>query len=39
MFIEYSNPQSALDAVKSTNGYKLDKAHTFAVNVFSDYDK
>ncbi|XP_045213087.2 eukaryotic translation initiation factor 3 subunit B-like isoform X2 [Mercenaria mercenaria] len=39
LFIEYSNPQSALDAVKSTNGYKLDKAHTFAVNLFSDYDK
>lgn len=39
MFIEYNNPQSAADAVKSTNGYKLDKAHTFAVNLFSDYDK
>ncbi|XP_060560213.1 eukaryotic translation initiation factor 3 subunit B-like [Ruditapes philippinarum] len=39
LFIEYSNPQSAVDAVKSTNGYKLDKAHTFAVNLFSDYDK
>ncbi|KAL4239629.1 translation initiation factor eIF-3b like protein [Mactra antiquata] len=39
LFIEYSNPQSAVDAVKSTNGYKLDKSHTFAVNLFSDYDK
>ena len=39
MFIEYSNPTSAADAVKNTNGYKLDKAHTFAVNLFSDYDK
>ena len=39
IFLEYSNPASAQEAVKMTNGYKLDKAHTFAVNVFSDYDK
>jgi len=39
MFIEYSNPNSAAEAVKATNGYKLDKAHTFNVNLFSDYDK
>ncbi|WAQ97470.1 EIF3B-like protein [Mya arenaria] len=31
--------KGAAEAVKATNGYKLDKAHTFAVNLFSDYDK
>ena len=39
MFLEYSSPVHAQQAVKMTNGYKLDKAHTFAVNLFSDYEK
>lgn len=39
MFLEYSSPMHAQQAVKMTNGYKLDKAHTFAVNLFSDYEK
>jgi hypothetical protein len=38
-FIEYSSPIHALEAVKMANGYKLDKLHTFAVNLFSDFDK
>merc|ERR1711962_1027998 len=29
----------ALEAVKQTNNYKLDKMHTFNVNLFSDFDK
>ena len=39
IFLEYQNPQDAQEAVKSTNGYKLDKQHTFIVNLFSDFDK
>ena len=39
MFLEYSSPMHAQQAVKMTNGYKLDKSHTFAVNLFADYEK
>lgn len=39
MFLEYKNPQSAQDAVKATNGHKLDRQHTFAVNLFTDFQK
>ena len=31
--------QDAVEAVKATNNYKLDKAHYFAVNLFSDFEK
>lgn len=33
------SPTHALDAVKNTDGYKLDKQHTFRVNLFTDFDK
>merc|ERR1711868_85970 len=39
IFLEYQNAEDAVEAVKATNGYKLDKAHTFAVNLFTDFDK
>jgi len=39
IFIEYENEQHAAEAVKQTNGYKLDKNHTFVCNVFSDLEK
>ncbi|XP_073997164.1 eukaryotic translation initiation factor 3 subunit b [Rhodnius prolixus] len=39
IFIEYSRPQSAIDAVNATNNYKLDKNHTFLVNLFTDFKK
>lgn len=39
MFLEFSSPSHAQEAVKMTNGYKLDKQHTFAVNLFSDFDR
>ena len=39
IFLEFSNPHEAIEAVKSTNGYKLDKSHTFVVNLFSDFEK
>nr|BAN20592.1 eukaryotic translation initiation factor 3 subunit B [Riptortus pedestris] len=39
IFIEYSNPQSALEAVTALNNHKLDKNHTFQVNLFSDFKK
>lgn len=38
-FIEFSSPQEAQAARDQTNGYKLDKNHTFAVNMFDDLDK
>lgn len=39
MFLEFSRHQDAVEAVKSTNGYKLDKKNTFTVNLFSDFEK
>ena len=39
MFLEYQNPREAAEAVKSTDGYRLDKQHTFQVNLFTDFDK
>ncbi|XP_067673505.1 eukaryotic translation initiation factor 3 subunit B-like [Haliotis asinina] len=39
IFLEYTSPLHAQEAVKMTNGYKLDRMHTFAVNLFSDFDR
>ncbi len=39
IFLEFANHNSAIEAVKMTNNYKLDKQHTFLVNLFSDFDK
>ncbi|KAJ8351022.1 hypothetical protein AAFF_G00160930 [Aldrovandia affinis] len=39
IFLEYTSPNHALEAVKNADGYKLDKQHTFRVNVFTDFDK
>ncbi|GFR78417.1 eukaryotic translation initiation factor 3 subunit B, partial [Elysia marginata] len=39
MFLEFSSPQNAHEAVKMTHGYKLDKTHVFKVNHFSDFEK
>ncbi|KAJ4836996.1 Eukaryotic translation initiation factor 3 subunit B [Turnera subulata] len=38
-FIEYNTPQEAELAKEKTDGYKLDKSHVFAVNMFGDFDK
>lgn len=38
-FIEFNNPEQAQAAREKTHGYKLDKAHTFSVNMFDDFDK
>ncbi|GKU99920.1 hypothetical protein SLEP1_g12697 [Rubroshorea leprosula] len=38
-FIEYSTPQEAEVAAEKTNGYKLDKAHVFVVNLFTEFEK
>ncbi|MQL80266.1 hypothetical protein Taro_012703, partial [Colocasia esculenta] len=38
-FIEYNTPQEAELAKEKTNGYKLDKSHIFAVNMFDDFDR
>jgi len=39
IFLEFSNAKDAAQAVKTANGYKLDKHHIFAVNHFEDFDK
>lgn len=39
IFLEYMSPTHALDAIKNADGYKLDKQHTFRVNLFTDFDK
>ncbi|XP_054698346.1 eukaryotic translation initiation factor 3 subunit B [Grus americana] len=39
IFLEYMSPSHAVDAVKNADGYKLDKQHTFRVNLFTDFDK
>ena len=38
IFLEFSNPADASQAVKTANGYQLDKKHVFDVNLFSDFD-
>ncbi|KAL1494447.1 hypothetical protein ABEB36_010045 [Hypothenemus hampei] len=39
IFLEYSDPSHALEAVNLTNNFKLDKHHTFQVNLFTDFAK
>ncbi|XP_028825038.1 eukaryotic translation initiation factor 3, subunit Ba [Denticeps clupeoides] len=39
IFLEYAAPSHAQEAVKNADGYKLDKQHTFRVNLFTDFDK
>jgi len=39
IFLEFSSPENAEKAVSVMNNYKLDKQHTFLVNLFSDFDK
>lgn len=39
MFIEYDNSGAAVEAVKTMDNYKFDKAHTLLVNLFTDFDK
>ncbi|KPP69518.1 eukaryotic translation initiation factor 3 subunit B-like [Scleropages formosus] len=39
IFLEYTSPVQAQEAVKNADGYKLDKQHTFRVNLFTDFDK
>lgn len=39
IFLEYTSPVQAAEAVKHTNNHKLDKTHTFLVNLFTDFSK
>lgn len=39
IFLEYNNAANAAEAVKATNNCKLDKQHTFLVNLFTDFKK
>lgn len=39
MFVEYETAAQAMNAVKTLNGKKLDKAHTLMANLFTDVDK
>ena len=38
-FLEFSTAEEAANAVKTGNGYRLDKNHIFKVNFFSDFEK
>ncbi len=38
-FFEFENEQIAQEAVKQTDGYRLDRNHTFAVSLMSDFDR
>lgn len=38
-FVEYETVQSAEQALKAINGYKLDKNHTFSLNSYADFSK
>lgn len=38
-FFEFENEQTAQEAVKQTDGYRLDKNHTFSVCLMSDFDR
>lgn len=38
-FMEYRNASMAEDAVRSLNNHRLDKTYTFAVNLFTDFQK
>jgi hypothetical protein len=38
-FFEFENEQMAQEAVKQTDGYRLDKNHTFSVSLMSDFDR
>lgn len=38
-FLEYKNSANAEEAVKTLNNHRLDKSHTFAVNLFTDFQK
>lgn len=38
-FMEYKHASEAEDAVKKLNNHRLDKTHTFAVNLFTDFQK
>lgn len=37
--MEYKNSANAEEAVKSLNNHRLDKSHTLAVNLFTDFQK
>ncbi|GIY27876.1 eukaryotic translation initiation factor 3 subunit B [Caerostris extrusa] len=38
-FFEFASPEQAAEAIRVTNGHKLDKHHIFKVNSFTDFDK
>ena len=38
-FFDYKNPNDAKEAVRTCNGFRLDRQHTFLVNHYTDFDK
>eukprot|EP00117_Sycon_ciliatum_P019562 scpid37911/ scgid17698/ Eukaryotic translation initiation factor 3 subunit B; Eukaryotic translation initiation factor 3 subunit 9; eIF-3-eta; eIF3 p116 len=38
VFLEYSSEAEAVAAVKTADGYKLDKGHVFTVNLLTDFE-
>lgn len=39
IFLEYAKHSEAVEAIKHLNPHKLDKNHTFQINLFSDFEK
>jgi len=39
IFLEYAKHSEAVDAIKHLNMHKMDKNHTFQINLFSDFEK
>ena len=39
VFLEYSSEAEAVAAVKTADGYKLDKGHVFTVNLLTDFEQ
>lgn len=39
IFLEFSNPDHAAEAVAAADNLKIDKQHTFQVNIFTDFAK
>ncbi len=37
--MEYLTAEEAAEAVKTCDGYRLDKSHNFAVNLLTDFEK
>ena len=39
IFLEYAKHSEAVETIKQLNNHKMDKNHTFQINLFSDFEK